>query len=141
MITIRPKLQSTIGGWQLLANETSATTISRFRGKLFTEGLMRPMIYIPLTVGHTRSRLKWCSQHQPRTWAQEANFIFADESLFSVNNEFRYFHIWREPGSRYHSSNIMYVHHYDMQCYILSWRDVGWAAQTYTYYRESSQLL
>ncbi|UYV81500.1 hypothetical protein LAZ67_20001368 [Cordylochernes scorpioides] len=38
--------------------------------------------------------------------SQWANVLFSDESRFSLNTESRRVFIWREPGTRYHPSNI-----------------------------------
>ncbi|UYV71819.1 FBXL16, partial [Cordylochernes scorpioides] len=66
----------------------------------------RPMVCIPLTSAHRRARLNWCLEHHAWTHDQWANVLFSDESRFSLNTDFRRVFIWREPGTRYHPSNI-----------------------------------
>ncbi|UYV79837.1 hypothetical protein LAZ67_18000876, partial [Cordylochernes scorpioides] len=66
----------------------------------------RPMVCIPLTSAHRRARLNWCLEHHAWTHDQWANVLFSDESRFSLNTDSRRVFIWREPGTRYHPSNI-----------------------------------
>ncbi|UYV65651.1 hypothetical protein LAZ67_3004955 [Cordylochernes scorpioides] len=66
----------------------------------------RPMVCITLTSAHRRARLNWCLEHHAWTHDQWANVLFSDESRFSLNTDSRRVFIWREPGTRYHSSNI-----------------------------------
>ncbi|UYV70792.1 hypothetical protein LAZ67_8000631 [Cordylochernes scorpioides] len=53
-----------------------------------------------------RARLNWCLEHHAWTHDQWANVLFSDESRFSLNTDSRRVFIWREPGTRYHPSNI-----------------------------------
>ncbi|UYV63896.1 hypothetical protein LAZ67_2005910 [Cordylochernes scorpioides] len=56
-----------------------------------------------------RARLNWCLEHHAWTHDQWANVLFSDESRFSLNTDSRRVFIWREPGTRYHPSNIMEI--------------------------------
>ncbi|UYV82272.1 hypothetical protein LAZ67_21001524 [Cordylochernes scorpioides] len=53
-----------------------------------------------------RARLNWCLEHHAWTHDQWANVLFSDESRFRLNTDSRRVFIWREPGTRYHPSNI-----------------------------------
>ncbi|UYV82660.1 hypothetical protein LAZ67_22000421 [Cordylochernes scorpioides] len=64
------------------------------------------MVCIPLTSVYRRARLNWCLEHHAWTHDQLANVLFSDESIFSLNTDSRRVFIWREPGTRYHPSNI-----------------------------------
>ncbi|UYV68433.1 hypothetical protein LAZ67_5004299, partial [Cordylochernes scorpioides] len=96
-----------------LSNELSSATgtiISRqtvyrrlHEGALYAR---RPMVCIPLTSAHRRARLNWCLEHRAWTHDQWANVLFSDESRFSLNIDSQRVFIWREPGTRYHPSNI-----------------------------------
>ncbi|UYV69217.1 K02A2.6-like, partial [Cordylochernes scorpioides] len=72
--------------------------------------IVKPMdiktVCIPLTSAHRRARLNWCLEHHAWTHDQWANVLFSDESRFSLNTDSRLVFIWREPGIRYHPSNI-----------------------------------
>lgn len=89
------------------ASETRVSRQTVYR-RLNEGGLYarRPMICIPLTPSHRRDRLTWCREHQPWTQDQWANVLFSDESRFSLQSDSRRVLIWREPGTRYHPSNI-----------------------------------
>ncbi|GBN66926.1 hypothetical protein AVEN_67930-1 [Araneus ventricosus] len=43
---------------------------------------------------------------------QWATVLFTDESRFTLNTDSRRTFIWREPGSRYLSSNVLEIDHY-----------------------------
>ncbi|UYV77413.1 hypothetical protein LAZ67_15000933, partial [Cordylochernes scorpioides] len=96
-----------------LSNELSSATGTRIsrqtvyrrlhEGALYSR---RPMVCIPLTSAHRRARLNWCLEHHAWTHDQWANVLFSDESRFSLNTDSRRVFIWREPGTRYHPSNI-----------------------------------
>ncbi|UYV84058.1 hypothetical protein LAZ67_X001011 [Cordylochernes scorpioides] len=60
----------------------------------------------PLHSPLERARLNWCLEHHAWTHDQWANVPFSDESRFSLNTDYRRVFIWREPGTRYHPSNI-----------------------------------
>ncbi|UYV72792.1 hypothetical protein LAZ67_10000745 [Cordylochernes scorpioides] len=64
------------------------------------------MVCIPLTSAHRRARLNWCLEHHAWTHDQWANVLFSDESRFSLNTDSRRVFICREPGTRYHPSDI-----------------------------------
>ncbi|UYV60616.1 hypothetical protein LAZ67_1001671, partial [Cordylochernes scorpioides] len=88
-----------------LGTRISRQTVYRrlHEGALYTR---RPMVCIPLTSAHRRARLNWCLEHHAWTHDQWANVLFSDKSRFSLNTDFRRVFIWREPGTRYHHSNI-----------------------------------
>ncbi|UYV80733.1 hypothetical protein LAZ67_19001562, partial [Cordylochernes scorpioides] len=96
-----------------LSNELSSATGTRISRRTvyrrLHEGALdarRPMVCIPLTSAHRRARLNWCLEHHAWTHDQWANVLFSDESRFSLNTDSRRVFIWREPGTRYHPSNI-----------------------------------
>ncbi|UYV60867.1 hypothetical protein LAZ67_1002641 [Cordylochernes scorpioides] len=88
-----------------LSNELSSATGTRISRQTvyrrLHEGALyarRPMVCISLTSAHRRARLNWCLEHHAWIHDQWANVLFSDESRFTF--------IWREPGTRYHPSNI-----------------------------------
>ncbi|UYV80358.1 hypothetical protein LAZ67_18002655, partial [Cordylochernes scorpioides] len=96
-----------------LSNELSSATGTRISrqtvDRRLHEGALyarRPMVCIPLTSAHRRARLNWCLELHAWTHDQWANVLFSDESRFSLNTDSRRVFIWREPGTRYHPSNI-----------------------------------
>ncbi|UYV73961.1 hypothetical protein LAZ67_11001607 [Cordylochernes scorpioides] len=96
-----------------LSNELSSATGTRISRQTvyrrLHEGTLyarRPMVCIPLTSAHRRACLNWCLEHHAWTHDQWANVFFSDESRFSLNTDSRRVFIWREPGTRYHPSNI-----------------------------------
>ncbi|UYV60868.1 hypothetical protein LAZ67_1002642 [Cordylochernes scorpioides] len=96
-----------------LSNELSSATGTRISRQTvyrrLHEGALyarRPMVCIPLTSAHRRARLNWCLEHHAWTHDQWANVLFSDESRFSLYTDSRRVFIWREPGTRYHPSNI-----------------------------------
>ncbi|UYV64942.1 K02A2.6-like, partial [Cordylochernes scorpioides] len=96
-----------------LSNELSSATGTRISRQTvyrrLHEGALyarRPMVCIPLTSAHRRTRLNWCLEDHAWTHDQWANVLFNDESRFSLNTDSRRVFIWREPGTRYHPSNI-----------------------------------
>ncbi|UYV79238.1 hypothetical protein LAZ67_17001702 [Cordylochernes scorpioides] len=96
-----------------LSNELSSATGTRISRQTvyrrLHEGALyarRPMVCIPLTSAHRRARLNWCLEHHAWTHDQWANVLFSDKSRFSLNTDSRHVFIWREPGTRYHPSNI-----------------------------------
>ncbi|UYV61548.1 PREP [Cordylochernes scorpioides] len=101
------------GGAIQLSNELSSATGTRISRQTvyrrLHEGALyarRPMVCIPLSSAHRRARLNWCLEHHAWTHDQWANVLFSDESRFSLNTDYRRVFIWREPGTRYHPSNI-----------------------------------
>ncbi|UYV65322.1 hypothetical protein LAZ67_3003937 [Cordylochernes scorpioides] len=89
-----------------LSNELSSATGTRISRQTvyrrLHEGALyarRPMVCIPSTSAHRRARLNWCLEHH--AWTHDH-----DESRFSLNTDYRRVFIWREPGTRYHLSNI-----------------------------------
>ena len=89
----------------------SSKTVSR---RLHERGLYarKPAICIPLPPSHKRERAEWCRQHQNWIQLQWANVLFTDESRFSLQPDSGWLLIWREPGTRYHPSNIIERDHY-----------------------------
>ncbi|GBN24624.1 Transposable element Tcb1 transposase [Araneus ventricosus] len=80
----------------------SATTVSR---RLHEGGLYarRPAIFVSR---HRRERLRWAHQHVHWTPDQWKTVLFTDESRFCLQSDSRRYLVWREPGTRYHPSNI-----------------------------------
>ncbi|UYV62219.1 Transposase, partial [Cordylochernes scorpioides] len=96
-----------------LSNELSSATGTRISRQTvyrrLHEGALyarRSMVCIPLISAHRRARLNRCLEHHPWTHDQWANVLFSDESSFSLNTDSRRVFIWRDPGTRYHPSNI-----------------------------------
>ncbi|UYV83652.1 hypothetical protein LAZ67_23001896 [Cordylochernes scorpioides] len=73
-----------------LSNELSSATGTR---------ISRQTVYRRLREGALYAR-------RPMTHDQWANVLFSDKSRFSLNTDSRRVFIWREPGTRYHPSNI-----------------------------------
>ncbi|GFX81901.1 transposable element Tcb2 transposase [Trichonephila clavipes] len=67
----------------------------------------RPVRCVPLTLAHRRRRSLWFREH--RNWRDNewGRVLFTDESRFSLNSDSHRILIWRERGSRNHSSNII----------------------------------
>ncbi|GFV05496.1 transposable element Tc3 transposase [Trichonephila clavipes] len=61
----------------------------------------------PLTPAHRRRRSLWYREH--RNWRDNewGRVLFTDESRFSLSSDSHRILIWRERGSRNHSSNII----------------------------------
>jgi transposase len=66
----------------------------------------RPMVCVPLTSTHRMHRLNWCNNHLQWNQQDWARVLFTDESRFSLESDSKRLIIWREPGTRYHPSNI-----------------------------------
>ncbi|GFW55525.1 transposable element Tcb2 transposase [Trichonephila clavipes] len=85
--------------------------ISRFTvpSRLHGGGLFarRPVRCVPLTPSHRRRRSLWCREH--RNWRDNewGRVLFTDESRFSLSSDSHRILIWRERGSRNHSSDII----------------------------------
>ncbi|GFT60613.1 transposable element Tcb2 transposase [Trichonephila clavipes] len=85
--------------------------ISRFTvaRRLHGGGLFarRPVRCVPLTPAHRRRRSLWCRKH--RNWRDNewGRVLFTDESRFSLSSDSHRILIWRERGSRNHTSNII----------------------------------
>ncbi|GFT31252.1 transposable element Tc3 transposase [Trichonephila clavipes] len=97
-----------------IARHTTQATgrpISRFTvaRRLHGGGLFarRPVRCVPLTPSHRRRRSLWCREH--RNWRDNewGRVLFTDESRFSLSSDSHRILIWRERGSRNHSSNII----------------------------------
>ncbi|GFV17536.1 transposable element Tcb1 transposase [Trichonephila clavipes] len=97
-----------------IARRTTQATgrpISRFTvaRRLHGGGLFarRPVRCVPLMPAHRRRRSLWCREH--RNWRDNewGRVLFTDESSFSLSSDSHRILIWRERGSRNHSSNII----------------------------------
>ncbi|GFV72553.1 transposable element Tcb2 transposase [Trichonephila clavipes] len=97
-----------------IARHTTQATgrpISRFTvaRRLHGGGLFarRPVRCVPLTPAHRRRHSLWCREH--RNWRDNewGRVLFTDESRFSLSSDSHRILIWRERGSRNHSSNII----------------------------------
>ncbi|GBN74191.1 hypothetical protein AVEN_111375-1 [Araneus ventricosus] len=102
-----------------LASQLSATvgrpislqTVSR---KLHEGGLFarRPVVCVPLSPAHVRARLHWVLERRSWTPEQWGHALFTDESRFNIQNDSRREIVWREPGTRYRTRNIVEREHY-----------------------------
>ncbi|GFX77425.1 transposable element Tcb2 transposase [Trichonephila clavipes] len=97
-----------------IARHTTQATgrpISRFTvaRRLHGGGLFarRPVRCAPLTPAHRRRRSLWCREHQNWRDNESGRVLFTDESRFSLSSDSHRILIWRERGSRNHSSNII----------------------------------
>ncbi|GFV41231.1 transposable element Tcb2 transposase [Trichonephila clavipes] len=97
-----------------IARHTTQATgrpISRFTvaRRLHGGGLFarRPVRCVPLTPAHRRRRSLWYREH--RNWRDNewGRVLFTDQSRFSLLSDSHRILIWRERGSRNHSSNII----------------------------------
>ncbi|GFW46825.1 transposable element Tc1 transposase [Trichonephila clavipes] len=81
----------------------------RNRRRLHGGGLFArcPVRCVPLMPAHRRRRSLWCREH--RNWRDNewGRVLFTDESRFSLSSDSHRILIWRERGSRNHSSNII----------------------------------
>ncbi|GFV61166.1 transposable element Tcb2 transposase [Trichonephila clavipes] len=97
-----------------IARHTAPATgrpISRFTvaRRLHGGGLFarRPVRSVPLTPAHQRRRSLLCQEHQNWRDNEWGRVLFTDESRFSLCSDSHRILIWRERGSRNHSSNII----------------------------------
>ncbi|GFT82839.1 transposable element Tc1 transposase [Trichonephila clavipes] len=67
----------------------------------------RPIRCVPLTPTHRRRRSLWCREHRNWRYNEWGRVLFTDESRFSLSSYSHRILIWRERGSRNHSSNII----------------------------------
>ncbi|GFV47791.1 transposable element Tcb1 transposase [Trichonephila clavipes] len=67
----------------------------------------RPVRCVPLTPANRRRRSLWWREH--RNWRDNewGRVLFTDKSRFSLSSDSHRILIWRERGSRNHSSNII----------------------------------
>ncbi|GBN41096.1 hypothetical protein AVEN_80329-1 [Araneus ventricosus] len=81
-------------------------TVSRrlHEGGLFAR---RPVVCLPLSPAHVRTRLHWTPEL--RSWTPENwdHALFTDEFRFNIHNDSRRAIIWREPGTRYRAPNVV----------------------------------
>ncbi|UYV84537.1 hypothetical protein LAZ67_X002498 [Cordylochernes scorpioides] len=122
-----------------LYNELSSATGTRISRQTvyrrLHEGALyarRPMVCIPLTSAHRRARLNCCLEHHVWTHDQWANVLFSDESRFSLNTDSRRVFIWREPGTRYHHSNIREIYSFRRGS-LLVWAGISSSSRTPLY--------
>ncbi|GBO08999.1 hypothetical protein AVEN_31082-1 [Araneus ventricosus] len=71
-----------------------------------------PVVCVPLSPVHVRTQLHWAREHRSWTPEQCAHALFTDESRFNIENYIRRAMIWREPGTRYRTPNIVERDHY-----------------------------
>ncbi|GFV10256.1 transposable element Tc1 transposase [Trichonephila clavipes] len=97
-----------------IARHTTQATgrpISRFTvaRRLHGGGLFarRPVRCVPLTPANGRRRSLWCQEHRKWRDNEWGRVFFTNESRFSLSSDFHRILIWRERGSRNHSSNII----------------------------------
>ncbi|GFS57454.1 transposable element Tcb2 transposase [Trichonephila clavipes] len=67
----------------------------------------RPTVCVRLTSRHRHDRRKWAKEHVNWRRNEWSNFLFSDESRFSVHPDNRRIFIWRDRGSR---NNPAFVH-------------------------------
>ncbi|GFU69117.1 transposable element Tcb1 transposase [Trichonephila clavipes] len=91
---------------QAIGRPISRLTVARILhgGGLFAR---LPVRCVPLTPAHYRMRSLWCREH--RNWRDNewGRVLFTYKSRFSLSSDFHRILIWRERGSRNHSSNII----------------------------------
>ncbi|GFU35702.1 hypothetical protein TNCV_1203761 [Trichonephila clavipes] len=82
----------------------SRQTVSRCLAKSIYA--QRPMEYVPLKLSQKRARFLWIQEHV--SWAHQewGYLLFIDKFGYSTNGDFCRVLIRREPGTRYHLSNI-----------------------------------
>ncbi|GBN76633.1 hypothetical protein AVEN_218485-1 [Araneus ventricosus] len=81
--------------------------------RLHETGLFaRSAVCVPLTSMNRRVHLASCKEHRDWSMDQWVTVLFTDESRFSLNTNSRRTFIWREPGTRYLSSNVCEIDHY-----------------------------
>ncbi|KFM63983.1 Transposable element Tcb2 transposase, partial [Stegodyphus mimosarum] len=101
-----------------LRNRTSTPTflrssLSAATGRLWSTSTARRRLHEgdlyarrPAIACRSRHRLQWARQHVHWTPDQWRAVLFTYESRFSLEGDSRRYLIWREPGTRYHPSNI-----------------------------------
>ncbi|GFW57732.1 transposable element Tcb2 transposase [Trichonephila clavipes] len=95
---------------QHLRSATGTTvSIQTVRNRLHGVGLYarRPMVCVRLTSRHHRDRREWATEHVNWRINEWSNFLFSNESRFSVHPDNRSIFIWRDRGSR---NNPAFVH-------------------------------
>ncbi|GFT90938.1 transposable element Tcb2 transposase [Trichonephila clavipes] len=120
---------------EIVRHTTQATgrPISRFTvaRRLHGGGLFarRPVRCVPLTPAHRRRRSLWCREH--RNWRDNewGRVLFTDESRFSLSSDSHRILIWRERGSRNHSSNVIERDRYGGRG-VLVWGDIMLGSRT-----------
>ncbi|KFM60449.1 Transposable element Tc3 transposase, partial [Stegodyphus mimosarum] len=87
---------------QLVLTTGRLVSMSTVRRRLHKGGLYAVL----LTSRHWRDYLQLALQHVHWTPDPWRAVLFRDESRFSLESDSRRYLIWREPGIRYHPSNI-----------------------------------
>ncbi|GFU22118.1 transposable element Tcb2 transposase [Trichonephila clavipes] len=111
VLQARRNRRQTAGEISRRTTQATGRPISRFTvaRRLHGGGLFarRPVRCVPLTPAHRRRRSLWCREH--RNWRDNewGRVLFTDESRFSLSSDSHRILIWRERGSRNHSSNII----------------------------------
>ncbi|GFV19098.1 transposable element Tcb1 transposase [Trichonephila clavipes] len=111
VLQARKNRRQTAGEISRHTTQATGRPISRFTvaRRLHGGGLFarRPVRCVPLTPAHRRRRSLWCREH--RNWRDNewGRVLFTDESRFSLSSDSHRILIWRERGSRNHSSNII----------------------------------
>ncbi|GFX15798.1 transposable element Tcb2 transposase [Trichonephila clavipes] len=89
----------------------TGTTVSNqtVRNQVHGVGLYarRPTVCVRLKSRHRRDRREWAKEHVNWRRNEWSNFLFSDESRFSVLPDNRLIFIWRDRGSR---NNPAFVH-------------------------------
>ncbi|GFX04756.1 transposable element Tcb1 transposase [Trichonephila clavipes] len=78
----------------------SQSVISRIWNRFFGDWKCRPKTRTRLTSRHRRDRREWATEHVNWRRNEWSNFLFFDESRFSVHPDNRRIFIWRDRGSR-----------------------------------------
>ncbi|GFX12326.1 transposable element Tcb2 transposase [Trichonephila clavipes] len=103
---LQTKVEITRHTKQATARPISCFTVPRRLngGGLFAR---RPVRCVPLTPAHRRRRSLWCRKHRNWRDSEWGRALFTDESRFSLSSDSHRILIWRERGSRNHTSNII----------------------------------
>ncbi|GFV71805.1 transposable element Tcb2 transposase [Trichonephila clavipes] len=99
--------------------------ISTVRRRLHMNGLYArvPRVCVPLSVQSRGARLQWCREHGNRTVSDWGNFMFTDESRFSLESDDKRIRIWRKQGTRNQPKNIT-EHHAFRGGSIMVWKNI-----------------
>ncbi|GFV84960.1 HTH_Tnp_Tc3_2 domain-containing protein [Trichonephila clavipes] len=83
----------------------------------------RPVVCVPLTRQHRKTRLQRCREYHNWTEQDWACVLFSDESKFSLSSDCRRQLIWRESGTVYRPENIQVKDRYPT-CSIMVWAGI-----------------
>ncbi|UYV71152.1 Transposase [Cordylochernes scorpioides] len=131
-LKLTAKRNKTMTARQLRIELSSATVTIISRQTVYRRLNARGMyarwrkVWIPLTAIQKRARLNWCRQHH-------------QESRFSLNTDSGRVLIWRETGTRNHSSNIRERDRYGGQS-VMVWGGIMLYARTPLHVFESGTL-